>query len=229
MEIPAIKLVSVSAGFGSQRVLERIYFEVKKGEIIGISGPNGAGKTTLLNVINGLAKIYKGRVFINGLSFTIFNQSSLRRKIGYVPQVFEVDEKMPIYTREVIMMGSYGTTGIFHFPSKCERELLVSLAEALEISHLLYKPFGHLSGGEKKRVLIARALMQKPEILLLDEVFSWLDWKITEKIMDFIKEIHEKEKLTILIVSHNIEILRELCLKLIWMKEGKIEFLKTKG
>jgi len=158
------------------------------------------------------------------VEFNIFNENALRRTIGYVPQHFDIDPKLPIIVEEVVLMGTYGKIGILKFPAKKEKELLKEVSSLLDIQYLLKKPFGQLSGGERKRVLIARALIKEPKIMLLDEIFAWLDMKMMEKVIDIIGEIHRKRNLTTLIVSHDIDMIEKLCSRVIWMEEGKIVF-----
>jgi len=220
----SIEVIDASVGYLSERILKDFYFSARRGEIVGIFGPNGSGKTTLLCAINGLARIWKGKILINGIPLTPFTANSLRKKVGYVPQVFEVDPKIPVLTEEVILMGGYGRIGIFHFPSKDDLSFLNKLCELFEISHLLKKPFGHLSGGEQKRTLIARALFQNPEILLLDEIFSYLDWKIKDKIANIIQSIHHEKFLTTLIVSHDLKIIERICDRVLYLENGKVIF-----
>lgn len=220
----SIELVRTTVGYISETILEDFSFSAREGECVGLFGPNGAGKTTLLCAINGLARIMKGSVSIHGNLLTPFTGNNIRKKIGYVPQNFNIDRKIPILTEEVILMGRYGQIGLFRYPGKKDKELLDGLSKILEISHLLKKPFGQLSGGEKKKTLIARALIQEPEILLLDEIFSWLDWNMQKKMLPFIKKLHLEKKLTILIVSHNINFLKEICTRIVWMKKGRIVF-----
>jgi len=224
MKKTKIKLDNVSVGYLNETIIKGLSLEIKEGEFIGIFGHNGAGKTTLLCAINGLANIIKGKVFINNTEFNIFTQNTLRRIIGYVPQILDIDPKLPILSEEVILMGSYGKLGLFHYPGEKEKKLLKEISSLLEIEHILKKPFGQLSGGERKRILIARALLKEPEILLLDEIFAWLDFKMTNKISKIIEEIHKKEGITILLVSHDVETIKKLCERVIWMEEGKITF-----
>ncbi|MCM8820982.1 MAG: metal ABC transporter ATP-binding protein, partial [Candidatus Omnitrophica bacterium] len=178
-----IKLDNISVGYLTETVIKNLSLEIEDGEFVGLFGPNGAGKTTLLCAINGLAMIKKGKVYIDGEILNIFNENRFRRIIGYVPQYFDVDPKLPVLTEDVVYMGCYGKTGLFKFPGKREKELIDEISILLEIEHLLKKPFGQLSGGERKRTLIARALMKEPEILLLDEIFAWLDIKMMEKVI----------------------------------------------
>lgn len=219
-----IRLDNVSVGYLTETVIKGLTLKIEDGEFVGISGPNGAGKTTLICAINGLARITKGKVYINNTAFNIFNENKFRRIIGYVPQHFNIDPKIPVLAEEVVFMGCYGKTGILKFPGKKERYLLEELSELLEIKHLLKKPFGQLSGGEKKRVLIARALMKEPEIMLLDEIFAWLDVKMGEKVITILRDIHKKRNLTTLMVSHDIETIKILCSRVILMENGKIVF-----
>ena len=219
-----IRLDNIYVGYLTETIIKGLSLEIGEGEFIGVFGHNGAGKTTLLCAINGLASIRKGKVFINNIEFNIFNENSLRRTIGYVPQHFDVDPKLPVLAKEVVLMGSYGKTGLFHFPGEEEEKLLEEITSLLEIEHILKKPFGQLSGGERKRILIARALMKEPEILLLDEVFAWLDLKMTDKVANIIGDIHKKGGITTLIVSHEIETIKKLCERVIWMDEGNIIF-----
>jgi ABC-type Mn2+/Zn2+ transport system ATPase subunit len=219
-----IKLDNISVGYQIETVIEDLSIEIEEGQFTGIFGHNGAGKTTLLCAINGLARIKKGRVFINDIEFNIFTQNLLRRIIGYVPQTIDIDPKLPVLAEEVILMGRYGKLGLFHFPGEKEKKLLNEISSLLEIEHILKKPFGKLSGGERKRILIARALLKEPEILLLDEIFAYLDFRMTDKISREIKEIHKNKGVTILLVSHDLEIIKKMCERVIWMEEGKIIF-----
>jgi len=224
MKIPKIQLIDVSVGYMAETIIEGLYMDIAEGEFTGIFGPNGAGKTTLLCAVNGLAEIPAGKVFIDGVQISRFTENSIRKKIGYVPQHFEIDAKLPVISEEVILMGRYGKMGCLHFVGNEEKKLMKELAALLEINHLLKKPFGQLSGGEKKRVLIARALMQEPEIMLLDEIFAWLDRDMVSSFTKAISDVHKTRNLTTLIVSHSIETIKNLCSRVIWMEEGKIVF-----
>ncbi|MCM8777633.1 MAG: metal ABC transporter ATP-binding protein [Candidatus Omnitrophica bacterium] len=219
-----IKLDSISVGYLTETVIKNLSLEIEEGEFVGIFGPNGAGKTTLLCAINGLAIVKKGRVFIDSEELNIFSENRFRRIIGYVPQHFNVDPKLPVLAEDVVYMGCYGKIGLFKFPGKKENQLAYKISTLLEIEPLLKKPFGQLSGGERKRVLIARALMKEPEILLLDEIFAWLDIKMMEKVLIILKDIHKKKHLTTILVSHDIETVKTLCSRIIWMENGGLIF-----
>ncbi len=224
-----IELENVDVGYMTDTVIKDLSVTVYDREIVGIFGSNGAGKTTLLCAVNGLAALPKGRVLVNGIELTSSTANMIRRLVGYVPQHFEVDPRLPILSRDVILMGRYGKMGLFNYGSERERRLLDDVSCMMEVEHLLNKPFGLLSGGEKKKMLIAGALMKEPEVMLLDEVFAWLDWAMVKKFIGQMREIHHKELLTTLIVSHDIDIIKNICERVIWMERGKIIFDGSTG
>lgn len=230
-----IKLINATIGYLNQTVIKNLSLTIEEGKIVGIFGPNGAGKTTFICGINGLARIIKGSVFINDIPLNSFTAPILRRNIGYVPQMIELDPKLPFLAEDVIFMGIYGKKGILKRMNKIDLEKYEEIVNFLEIKEILKKPFGLLSGGEIRKVLIASALIKEPEILLLDETFTFLDKKSSEKLKEKIKDIHRKRNITILIVSHEFYILEKLCHKIIWMENGnvifydKIEKLKNNG
>ncbi len=217
-----IEIKNISAGYLSETILSDFSFSAKKGELTGIFGPNGAGKTTLLCAINGLARVTAGTVAVGGVEFNRANASAIRKKIGYVPQYFEIDSRVPVSAGEVIMMGTYGRKGILRPPGPAEKDYLEILSKKLGIEGLLHKPFGRLSGGEKQKTLIARALIQEPEILLLDEIFAWVDARMQEEILDLIKELHDEKNLTILIVAHNTFFVKKILTRIVYLERAGI-------
>ncbi len=202
--------------------LRGVSLEVKRGEFVGIIGPNGAGKTTLITLINGLGKLVQGHVWVLGQSISRGSVDGVRKKIGYVSQLQNIDPRMPISVREVVMVGRYGQLGLFRRPHKADRTVVDKMLELVGMSHLAKRPIGHLSGGEQQRVAIARALAQEPEMLLLDEPTASLDWRAQRELLELIKGIHEAQNLTTLFVTHDLNALPEICDRVILMREGKI-------
>lgn len=217
-----IDLQEIAVSYVGKAVLSDFSLSVDRGEIVGIYGPNGSGKSTVLTAVNGLVKISRGQVFINQTRLTERNGTAIRKNIGYVPQYLEVDVQAPVLAGEVVLMGRYGKLGVFHNPQRTDWEIAREMMDKLEITHLRNRPFGQLSGGEKKRFLMARSLTQEPNILLLDEAFAWLDEKIREKVQAFLSEIQATSQLTVLVVAHEKEILEGLCSRIVYMEEGKI-------
>ncbi|KPK24185.1 MAG: ABC transporter [Dehalococcoidia bacterium SG8_51_3] len=202
--------------------LRDVSLKVTAGEFVGVIGPNGAGKTTLLTVVNGLGRLLSGRVKVLGYQLANGNGHSLRKKVGYVAQVQDIDPRMPMNVREVAMIGRYGLLGLLSRPGKHDWEVVDEMLELVGMRHLARRPIGHLSGGEQQRVAIARCLAQEPEIFLLDEPTASLDWKAQADILELVKRIHGARNLTTLFVTHDLSCLPVACDRVVLMKEGKI-------
>ena len=218
-----IKIEDAVVSYREDVALRGVSLEVRREEFIGVLGPNGAGKTTLLTLINGLGKLQRGRVWVlgNGLN-NGKAKGELRKEIGYVAQIQNIDPRMPIRVREVVMIGRYGRLGLLHPPRKSDWEIVDKAIELVGLSHLADRPIGHLSGGEQQKVAIARALAQEPEIFLLDEPTASLDWQAQREILGLVKKIHELKKLSTLIVTHDLKKASEYCDRVVLMKEGRI-------
>ena len=202
--------------------LRGVSLKVQSGEFVGIIGPNGAGKTTLLTIVNGLGKLLSGRVRVLGHYLTSGNGYSLRKKVGYVAQVQNIDPRMPMNVREVVMIGRYGLLGLLGRPDKHDWKVVDEMLELVGMSHLARRPIGHLSGGEQQRVAIARCLAQEPELFLLDEPTASLDWKAQTDILELVKQIHNLRHLTTLFVTHDLSCLPIACHRVVLMKAGLI-------
>jgi len=202
--------------------LQGVSLEVRKGEFIGIIGPNGAGKTTLLTVINGLGKLVRGQAVVLGLPVNGRNGIKLRKRIGYVAQVENIDPRLPINVRETVMVGCYGRLGLLHRPTQAQWEDVDRVLDMVGMTGLAQRPIGHLSGGEYQRAAIARALVQQPEIFLLDEPTTSIDLQAQGEILSLIQLIHSEYHMTTLFVTHDLKQLPSICHRLVLMKEGKI-------
>jgi ABC-type Mn2+/Zn2+ transport system ATPase subunit len=203
--------------------LRGVSLKVESGEFVGIIGPNGAGKTTLLTVVNGLGKLLSGRVWVLGNSLSRGNGHSLRKKVGYVAQVENIDPRMPMHVREVAMIGRYGVLGLFRRPRKHDWKIVDEMLELVGMTHLARRPIGHLSGGEQQRVAIARCLSQEPKLFLLDEPTASLDWKAKTDILELVRQIHDSRQLTTLFVTHDLSALPVTCDRVVLMKQGLIK------
>jgi len=188
MEI--IKLSKVSFKYDQDWILKDVNLGVKDKEFLGIVGPNGGGKTTLLKIILGLLKPSSGKVITNGL-------------MSYVPQQLIFEKYFPISVADVVLMGLIDNLkyGIYH--SKKNTERAIEALEKLRISDLSLKKFGELSGGQRQRVLIARAIINNPEILILDEPTANIDKAAQEKVLELLKKLNKE--ITILMVSHQFD------------------------
>ena len=222
MGATVINIENAVVSYREDIALRGVSLKVKSGEFVGIVGPNGAGKTTLLTIVNGLGKLLHGRVWVLGDYLTPGNGHSLRKKVGYVPQVEDIDPRMPMNVREVVMIGRYGLLGLVRRPGKHDWEIVDEVLALVGMSHLAQRPIGHLSGGEQQRVAIARCLAQEPELFLLDEPTASLDWKAQSGILELVKQIHDSRRLTTLFVTHDLSSLPLACDRVVLMKEGLI-------
>lgn len=196
--LPAIEIQNLDHSFDKTSVLEKVSFRVEQGEFVGIFGPNGGGKTTLLRLLMGFQKPSRGQIQLFGKS-----PENLRPKIGYVPQINRLDKLFPITVLDIVLMGCLSSANIFgRLPSSTRAQA----EQALEKVGLQDKKdcsFGSLSGGQAQRVLIARAIVAQPDLLLLDEPTASVDPEAEKDILKILEEL--KGKITILMVTHDLQ------------------------
>lgn len=217
-----IRIENAVVSYREDVALRGVSLSLESGEFVGIIGPNGAGKTTLLTITNGLGHLVSGRVEVLGKLVTNNGHHELRKKVGYVAQVENIDPRMPMSVREVVMIGRYGLLGLLHRPSKNDWAIVDQMLELVGMTHLARRPIGHLSGGEQQRTAIARCLSQQPKIFLLDEPTASLDWKAQTDILELVKRIHDEQQLTTLFVTHDLDALPHTCDRVVLMKDGLI-------
>ena len=182
-------------------VLDRVSLTVDKGEFTALIGPNGAGKTTLIKVILGLVKPNAGTAEVFGEP--VHKLGVKRARIGYVPQIFNIDLNFPVTVLEVVLMGTYGRLGVARKPGPQENAAVLAALEKVGISDLRSRPIARLSTGQRQRAFIARALVNSPELLLLDEPTTGVDVETTSGLYTLLSGL-KKEGVTILIASHDI-------------------------
>ena len=206
---PLIRFDHAAFRYRTGLALEDITLEIADGEFIGVIGPNGSGKTTLLRAILGLMPPTSG-------SLRIFDCACQelrcyhRARIGYLPQKGVVDPHFPITVEEAVLMGRAGTIGLLRCPGRADREIVRHALEDVGMTGLEHRPLGALSGGQQQRVFIARALAQHPQILLLDEPTTGIDTPTQHSILELIRRLHRELHLTIVLVSHDINLIAPL-------------------
>jgi len=202
-------------------VIHNVNLEIKKGEFVAIIGPNGAGKTTLLETINGLLEYTNGKGYVFGKEIKK-NKSLIRKFTGYVIQNFDIDPLAPFLCKDIVMTGRSGKLGLFRMPSKKDWKIIWSSMGLVGMIDFARRPIGKLSGGEFQKILLARAMAQQPKLLLLDEPFSNLDLSARRQIEILLNRIHEKQDITIVMVSHDLSFVPARCKRVIVLDKGKI-------
>jgi len=182
--------------------IEDVSFELKPGEFLGIVGPNGSGKTTLLRAVLGLVRPASGSVTVLGAAGR--EVTRVRRHIGYVPQRRTLDPQFPITVRDAVVMGLYPMLGTFGRLTADDRGRVKAALVAVGLLDSADHVAGHLSGGQQQRLLIARALVQEPRIMLLDEPTSAVDVATRSAIVDLVRRLHAERRLTTLYVTHDV-------------------------
>ena len=195
--------------------LRNASFEIPNGTITALVGVNGAGKSTLFKALMGFIPPAKGEINILGMSV----KNALKKNIvAYVPQAEEVDWSFPVLVEDVVMMGRYGHMGFLRNPKKADLQSVTSALERVDMINFRHHQIGELSGGQRKRVFLARALAQNGQVVLLDEPFTGVDVQTEEAIIQLLREMRDEGKI-ILVSTHNLGSVPEFCDRSILVKQ----------
>jgi iron complex transport system ATP-binding protein len=216
-----LKLDSVSFGYNHAKVIDNITLEVKRGDFTGIIGPNGAGKTTLFKVITRVLKPWNGSITYKDKNISATGIRELAREIASVPQVIEAPFSFTV--GEFVLMGRYPHSSMFSSPSQADLDIVNESLELTDAIEFKDRTLDRLSGGERQRVILAQALAQKPELLLLDEPTSHLDIGHQIAILDVVKKLNKKNGLTVIMVIHDLNLASEYCDQLILLDGGRVK------
>lgn len=215
-----MKLKNLDAGYRKLRVLKGVNLNFNKGEFTAIIGPNGAGKSTLLKVLCGFLPPTSGSIEIDGRSIVSYGGSELARKIALIPQETQMQFDYTVF--DLVMMGRFPYLDFWQTYREEDRIFVSKLLKDLDLSDYEQKFYSQLSGGEKQRVGIARALAQDTENILMDESFSHLDINHQIEIMRLLTKINKEKGKSIVMVSHNINLAVEYCERMILLKDGRV-------
>ena len=189
-------------------------FEIPRGTITALVGVNGSGKSTLFKAIMGFVPVAMGEIQLLGMSVDTALKKNL---VSYVPQAEEVDWSFPVLVEDVVMMGRYGHMGFLRRPSKVDRDAVDLALDRVNMQDFRHRQIGELSGGQKKRVFLARALAQNGQVILLDEPFTGVDVKTEEQIIALLRELREEGRV-MLVSTHNLGSVPEFCDRTVLIK-----------
>ncbi len=194
--------------------LHNATFEIPTGTITALVGVNGAGKSTLFKAIMGFVPAAKGEISVLGMPVS----EALRQNIvAYVPQSEEVDWTFPVLVEDVVMMGRYGHMGFFRRPKQADHAAVTDALARVNMSEFRKRQIGELSGGQRKRVFLARALAQEGQVILLDEPFTGVDVQTEEAIIDLLRDLRDEGRV-ILVSTHNLGSVPEFCDRTVLVK-----------
>ncbi|MGB1160876.1 MAG: metal ABC transporter ATP-binding protein [Alphaproteobacteria bacterium] len=200
----AIGVYGLSAGYGAETIVQDVNFEVQSGERLAIIGPNGAGKSTLIKAMLGLLKPQSGSVRFLNRPFTV-----VRQHVAYVAQADEIDWRFPSTVRDLVAMGRGVHLGLTGRLGAGDWRAVERALKSVNILDLADRPLSDLSGGQRRRVLLARALVQEPQILIMDEPFQAIDEATREALLKVLDDFQDEGK-TAVIVHHNLADVRTL-------------------
>ncbi|MBM4403041.1 MAG: ABC transporter ATP-binding protein [Candidatus Cloacimonetes bacterium] len=215
-----IRVDSVSCGYTAAAVLQHLSLDIGDTEFTVIIGPNGAGKSTLLYAVMGLLPLRSGNVEIDGIDLAEMRRQDLAKLVAFVPQEVQTQFDYPV--REMILMGRYPWLSMLQSWSEEDHAVAYAVMRLLKLQDLAERYFNHLSGGEKQRVLIARALAQETKYIFLDETISQLDINHQIEIMQLLDEINRLQGKGIVLVSHNLNLAANFASRLVFIRHGQV-------
>ena len=208
-----VSVNNLSKNFSSFEAVKKISFSINGSEILGLLGPNGCGKTTTIGMMLGLLKPTSGEVVINGLNVEK-NRINLLKKMNFISPYIELPKKLTVKENLMVYGKLYSVKDI--------KNRIDYLTETLRLGEFIDKKTGELSSGQKNRVSLAKAVVNDPDILLLDEPTASLDPETGDFVRTFIEKISSEKKMSILLASHNMDEVKRLCKSILMMKDGKI-------
>lgn len=213
-----LEVKGVEFSYDSTPVLSDVKMGVESGEILGIIGPNGCGKTTLLRCVNKILKPQKGSILIEGEKIRDLGRQTIAKKIGYVPQTESQSFSTTVF--EMILMGR--KPYIDWRPSSDDLEMVSELIEMLGLEGLALRDIGEVSGGQRQKVMIARALAQEPEVLLLDEPTNNLDLKYQLEVLDLVRKQVVENGISCLVAIHDLNLAARYSDKIVMLNKGEV-------
>lgn len=213
----AVEMRQLTVGYNRRPVLSGIDWSIDEGALTAIVGANGSGKSTLLKTIAGILPPISGEVRIS-------RTDGKTPAIGYVPQSESLDAMFLFSNLDVVLMGACGRVGPGRGIPKREKQKAAECLNSVGMEEFGKRRFSEMSGGQKQRVLVARALMVSPDLLLLDEPTSGIDPAAAQLIMELLTRIHRGQEMTIVMVTHDIAVVRRYLPEMVWLDQGQLRF-----
>ena len=218
-----VSIRNIEFSYHINPVLQDVSCNIEAGDFVALVGPNGSGKSTLIKCITGILKTQKGEILIDGKVSKSYSPNAMARKVAYVPQNICRQASVPVF--DTVLMGR--KPYISWKPSANDLEITAGILKLLDIDHLSMKITNELSGGQRQTVMIARALAQEPEILLLDEPTANLDIRHQMEVLEILKALTAKN-ITIVIAIHDINMALRYANNIMMLKDGKVFFYGAK-
>jgi iron complex transport system ATP-binding protein len=222
---PILTLRKAGFRYGTSWAVRGVDLDVFPGEMLGMLGPNGSGKTTLLKILDGMLLPHEGEVFVRGKSMAHLKRGEIARVVAMVAQ--ENFFRFAFSVLEVVLMGRFPHLAKLQFEGDKDLKIAVDALKATHALELSGRSIHELSGGEKQRVLLARALAQEPGAILLDEPTSFLALKYKKEIFDVIASLAKEKGLGVVIVSHDIDLVSQYCHRIVMLKRGAVHMTGT--
>ena len=215
-----IETQNLTFAYAEEPVLRDISINFQAGEFIGVIGPNGSGKSTLLKLIGGILPAPAGSVFFKNRELSRYKKKELAVAIAWIPQ----DKQMafPFKVIDIVLMGRHPYLSPLSFEGEDDYRIAQEAMNQTQVLEFAERSFNEISGGEKQRVMIASAITQKPEVMLLDEPTSALDIKYQMEILNILKRLNEEENKSLMLAMHDLHLASKFCKRLVLLKQGRV-------
>jgi len=215
-----LQVQDINFSYDQETVLRSISINIKSQEFVGVIGPNGSGKSTLLKLLGSVLKPDSGQIFFKEKNYIDYHRKQLAQSITWVPQ--EHPMVFPFKVSEIVLMGRHPYLSAFTFEGENDIKIARSAMKQTQTLQFAERGFNEISGGEKQRVVIAGAIAQEPELMILDEPTSALDIKYQIQILNILKTLNENKKTTVILAMHDLHLAAKYCTRLILLEEGKV-------
>jgi iron complex transport system ATP-binding protein len=215
----AVKVCGVSFGYNGKNTLNDISIEASKGEFIGLIGPNGSGKTTLLRCINGVLKPKMGTIFVDGKNIDKMKIKEVAKVCANVPT--DAAEDLALTVHEFVFLGRYPYVGGMWWESKEDEQIVENALKTFKLEPLANRKLSELSSGEQARVLLAKAVVQRPQVMLVDEPSAHLDLRYKLEVMEELRAL-SRSGITVITASHDLNLMSKFCDRVLMISNGKI-------